>query len=138
MLNLIGKAEFKKEMYKILRFSWVVSAASVVLPILASAAVSGPPSGLPDSPANTIGGVFKLVCGILNWIFYGLVVLTIFFVLMAAFKYLMANGDAEKVKESNQELLYAAAAIVVGILARVIPSIAASLIGVPPADIGGC
>lgn len=117
-------------MNKILKASWIATAASVVLPLLASAQT------LPPPPATSITGVFALVCTIFGYLFYVLVLATIFFVIMAAFKYLTAAGDPEKVKAANQQLLFAAVAIVVGILARVLPGIAASLIGVT--GIGAC
>jgi len=119
-------------MNKILKLSWVTTVASVVLPLLASA--QGP--GLPSAPANTIGGVFNLICTIFGYLFYVLVLATIFFVIMAAFKYLTAAGDPEKVKMASHQLLYAAVAIVVGILARVLPGIAASLVGT--SGVGAC
>jgi hypothetical protein len=117
-------------MNKILKVSWIATAASVVLPLLASA------QSLPPPPATDIGGVWTLICKIFGYLFYALVLATIFFVILAAFKYLTAGGDPEKVKAANQQLLFAAVAIVVGILARVLPGIAASLIGVT--GIGAC
>ncbi|MDO8302682.1 MAG: hypothetical protein Q7T18_05535 [Sedimentisphaerales bacterium] len=72
-----------------------------------------------------------LILSIFDWLFYALIIVTIFFVLMAAFKYLTADGDPGKVSEASKQLLYAAIAIVVGILAVVFPKIVASIIGVP-------
>ena len=111
-------------MIKFSKFSWVAAVASVVLPVLASA------QALPPPPVTNITGVWTIICTIFGYLFYALILATIFFVLLAAFKYLTAGGDAEKIATANKELLYAAVAIVVGILARVLPGIAASLIGV--------
>lgn len=117
-------------MNKFLKVSWIAAAASAVLPVLASA------QSLPPPPATDIGGVWTLVCRIFGYLFYALILATIFFVIMAAFKYLTAAGDPEKVKAANHQLLFAAVAIVVGILARVLPGIAASLVGVT--GVGAC
>jgi hypothetical protein len=117
-------------MNKFLKVSWIATAASAALPVLALAQT------LPPSPAVDIGGVWTLVCRIFGYLFYALVLATIFFVILAAFKYLTASGDPEKVKAASHQLLYAAIAIIVGILARVLPGIAASLVGV--SGVGAC
>ena len=66
---------------------------------------------------------------IINWIFWLLIVLTIIFVLIAAFKYLTAGGDPEKVKSAGSTLLYAAIAVVVALIAKGLPLIVSSFIG---------
>ena len=94
--------------------------ASVIMPLLASAQSLG---------ITTISGVFALGCTIINFLFAILIFLTIFFVILAAFKYLRAGGDEGKVSEASKDLLYAAVAIVVALLAKAVPSIVGSIVG---------
>lgn len=95
-----------------------LGALSLIMPALASAQ-------LPTSAE----GVFALGCTIVNLLFGVLIFLTIFFVVLAAFKYLTAGGDMEKVKAASHQLLFAAIAIVVALLAKALPSIVTSIVG---------
>jgi hypothetical protein len=64
-----------------------------------------------------------------GWAFAFLVVIAILFILWAAFNYLTAQGDPEKVGKANQALLFSAVAIAVAILAKAIPALVGSLLG---------
>ncbi len=109
-----------------------VSILSLGLPLLASAQIPQPPTGnVPPAYTNIqqLTGQAGLICTVINWIFWLLVVLTIIFVLLAAFRYLTAAGDPEKVKGAGNTLLYAAIAIVVALIAKGLPLIVSSFIG---------
>ena len=75
------------------------------------------------SPAGNFGDLLGKVCTLGNYLFTALLVVAIIFVIFAAFKYLTAAGDAEKVKSANHQILYAAIAVGVGIFAKVVPLI---------------
>lgn len=114
---------------------------SLVFPVVVSAVAGGAFGSNPafDQNANYTN-VFDLGCRIINFVFAALIFLTIFFVALAAYKYLTSAGDPDKVSEANKELLYAAVAIVVGLLSRALPSIIGTIVG---ADVyrsffGGC
>lgn len=93
-----------------------------VTPLLVSAQTAPPP------PITSVSGLQAFICTIVvGWLFTFLVILAIIFVLWAAFKYLTAAGDPEKVKSASHSLIYAAVAIVVAILARGVPLIIGSL-----------
>ena len=95
------------------------------LPLLVSAQV------LPNSPATDVTGIKTLLCGVVaGWMFTFLVVLTVIFVLIAAFKYLTAAGDPEKVKSAGNTLVYAAVAIVIALFAKGLPLIIGTFVGV--------
>ena len=64
-----------------------------------------------------------------RWAFYFLIVLAVIFVIVAAFKYLTAAGDPEKVKAAGATLLYAAVAIGVALLAKAVPLVVGSFVG---------
>ena len=110
-------------------------AALVLLPIVASAAVTGP-GGVQGSTAvpnqtsiTSLQDILNSVCTIFGWLFVFLIALAIIFVVVAAFKYLTAGGDPEKVKTAGGVLLYAAIAVGVALLARAIPLIVANFLG---------
>jgi hypothetical protein len=100
-------------------FSGVTAA---VLPILAMA------QSLPSAPFTNVAGFKTFLCTVIvGWLFTFLVVLAVIFVLVAAYKYLTAAGDPEKVKAAGNTLIYAAVAIVVALFARGLPLIVESL-----------
>ena len=104
---------------------------ALAIPLFASAQISQPPVTAPDN-INNIGqitGNAGIFCTAINWIFWLLIVLTIIMVLVAAFKYLTAAGDPEKVKSAGATLLYAVIAVVIALLAKGLPLIVSSFIG---------
>lgn len=84
---------------------------------------------LPQSPINNPGQAVTILCNIAGWIFTFLIVLSIIFVLYAAFTYLTAGGDSEKVGSANQMLIYAVVAIVVAVLAKGVPTLVGGVVG---------
>ena len=99
----------------------------VALPLIAFAQ-----PGLPNSPINNIGdllGGSGVLCTIFKWIFAVLILVAVVFILLAAFKYITAGGDVEKVKTANKQILFAAIAVIIALVARVIPNLALGLIG---------
>jgi Type IV secretion system pilin len=131
-------------MQKIIGFGkrFGLSIATLALPLLASAQdipPAGPatPSNVPQGQITSLQGVLNTVCIVFSWMFYFLIALTVVFILVAAFKYLTAGGDAEKVKGAGSMLLYAAIAVAVALLARALPTIIASFLGAS-GNIGTC
>lgn len=95
-----------------------------LLPIMATAAT------LPTAPITSLTGFENFLCTVVAaWMFTFLIILAVIFVLIAAFKYLTAAGDPEKVKSAGSTLIYAAVAIVVALFARGLPLIIGSLFG---------
>ena len=109
-----------------------VSVAMLALPVLAFAqntpAPPSAPSNVPQSGITSVGAVLNLLCVVFAWAFYFLIVLAVIFVIVAAFKYLTAAGDPEKVKSAGATLLYAAIAIGVALLARAVPLVVGSFL----------
>ena len=68
---------------------------------------------------------------IIRWIYTIFLVVAIIFVLIAAFQYLTASGNKDKVKKATDMLMYAAISIVIAILAFSITKIVGSLVGEP-------
>ncbi len=109
---------------------WAVPAMSLLVPLFAGAQTSpvAPLTGsaIPASNVTTVTGVFNIICSLLGWLFILFIILAVVFVIVAAFKYLTAGGDAEKVGTANHMLIYAVVAVAVALLARAIPVIVAN------------
>lgn len=103
---------------------------SYLTPMLAGA------QSAPPAPITSLSGFQAFICNVIvGWLFTFLIILSIVFVLLAAFKYLTASGDPEKVKAASHQLIYAAVAIIVAIFARGVPLIIASLFNT---TVGNC
>lgn len=61
------------------------------------------------------------ICAIINWAFWLIIVFSIIFTLLAAFKYLTAAGDPERVASAGRTLLYVVVAIIVALIAKGFP-----------------
>ncbi len=110
------------------------SIAMLGLPLLASAQIPSPlpprPSvAVPTTNINSLQSVLDSVCIAFGWFFVFLIALAVIFVVVAAFKYLTAGGDPEKVKGAGSTLLYAAIAVGVALLARAIPLVIGTFLG---------
>ena len=92
-------------------------------------------SGLP-SPITGISQVQSLVCVIIDWLFWGLIVLAIVMFLVSAYKYVTSGGEPERTRSANRTLLYAAIAVVVALLAGGLPLIIGSFFQV--SSVGAC
>lgn len=118
-------------MNKLLKNSLAVGAVAILLvaPMMASAQISDPTDIIGVTEVTDVCGVIDLIKTIANWMLVFLVVLAVIFVIMAAFKYLGAGGDSEKVGAANKQIIYAAVAVAVGLLAKAVPFVVASLLG---------
>jgi Type IV secretion system pilin len=118
-------------MNKVLKFvkEFGIPAVSLLLPLTTFAQLQGPGVSAPVSGISSIGAVQSTLCQVVNWMFYLLIVFAVVMVLVAAFKYLTAAGDPEKVKSASHTLLYAAVAVIVAIIAKAFPSLIGSFIG---------
>ena len=103
---------------------------ALAAPFVALAQLKGPDQGIPVvTQFQTLTGVSQWLCTISDWMFYFLIILAVVFVVIAAYKYLTSSGDPEKVKGANQMLMYAAIAVIVGILAYTFPDLVGSIVG---------
>lgn len=97
-------------------------------------------NGTPPPKANftTLQNVLDASCTVFSWMFYFLVVLAVIFIVIAAYKYLTAAGNPEKVKGATSTLLYAAIAVGVALLARAIPVVVGDFLTGSGNGIGAC
>lgn len=101
----------------------------------------GAPPPLPPTPFNNIDFIINQsgpICTIFRYIFFILILIAVIFILVAAFKYLTSAGDPEKVKGANKQIIFAAVAIIVALIARVIPNIALGIIGGTATSVTSC
>ncbi len=95
----------------------------VCLPFLSQAINPGSIPGAKDlgisqeSPIQGPGGLLNVVAGIVKWVYTLFFVIAVLFILFAAFNYLTAGGQPEKVKSAQDQLLYAAIAIAIALMA---------------------
>ncbi len=85
-----------------------------VLPLLALAQVTP----LPPSPLTTFEDFLSILRYVVNFVFTLLMILAIIFILIAAFNYLTAMGNPEKIKSAQSMLIYAAVAIAIALIAQ--------------------
>lgn len=114
-------------MNKIKRIAYYLSGlAPLTVPMFAQAQFTAPNT----NAFQSLTSFQQFICTtVVNWLFTFVVILAIVFVLIAAFKYLTAAGDPEKVKSASHNLIYAAVAVVVALLARGMPLLIGSLFG---------
>ena len=89
-----------------------------------------PPITAPSQIAN-INQLLNAVnfCAIIDWAFWLIIILAIIFTLVAAFRYLTAAGDPEKVRRAGSTLLYVVVAIIVALIAKGFPLLISSFVG---------
>jgi len=114
----------------------VLSAAGVsLIPFVAKAQQFNVPPPVANN-VNDIVGRGGILCDIFGLLFTLLIVIAVILVLWAAFQYLTAGGAEDKIKKANAQLIYAAVAIGVALLARGVPNIIGSFLG--RSGLGGC
>ncbi len=79
----------------------------------------------------------KILCPIAVAMFYILMALSVIMIIYAGFLYVTGGDNAERVSSAHKTLAYAAAGIIVAILAKSVPSIVASIVGASSVS-GGC
>lgn len=86
--------------------------------LLGSAVLVGAaPPPIPGSPITTVTGVVDVLDNIVRWVYIIFFILAVLFIIFAAFTYLTAGGDEDKVKKAKDQIIYAAVAIIVALLA---------------------
>jgi hypothetical protein len=106
----------------------------VVLPAITFAASGSGITDVIEVPQGARNWRFtnflNVVNTIIDWMFTILLVLSVVFILWAAFKYLTAGGDEEKVGAAHKMLLWAVVAIAVALLSQGVIFIVQELVGV--------
>jgi hypothetical protein len=81
------------------------------------------------SPINNATQIQTLLCTIITWFIWIVILVSVIMVVWAAFTYVTAGDDAEKVATGRKTLTYAAVGIIVALCAAGFPAIVQSLFG---------
>jgi len=105
--------------------------ALVLLPAISLAQVTGNPTGGSGvtSPINSVSGVQDLLNRVLRIMYVIFFIIAAIFIVLAAFQYLTAGGDEEKVGKAKQMLIYAIVAIAVALIATGVSSVVSGVLG---------
>jgi len=104
---------------------------SLLLPMMTFAAEFD----IPGQTGGTTVGIRRfedlvaIIERLTNWVFIILMVLAVLFIILAAFAYLTAGGDEEKVGKAHQRIIYAVVALAVAFLAKGVSFVVAQLLG---------
>ena len=117
-------------------FLMVSVLAVLALPVMAATGVDPTkftetvPAGkeLPSGPTSGTQ-LIALIDVVTNWVFAIFVVLTIIFVLLAAFQFVTAGGDAAKVGEARQKLIWASVGVIVALASKGLVPVIRNIIG---------
>lgn len=118
-------------MKKLLTTASLFAVSSMLFAPLAVLAVDitlEPPPTPEGTGPSTVDEGISILNQILTWISIIFWIVAVIFILYAAFLYLTAAGDAEKVKKASSQLLYAVIAIAVALMATIIPSFVANVL----------
>ena len=107
----------------------VVAGGTLLVPVLAFAletvvlpSINQIPPASTDSTITSANNVITVLIQILGYVQALFWIAAVFFGLYAAFLYLTARGDAEKISRANHMLIYVVIAVVVAVVAYSIPT----------------
>lgn len=86
---------------------------------------------LPSNAPRTFEGFIGIFNTLINWFFTILLIVAIIYILLAAYNYLTAAGDDDKVKKAHKMLIYAVVGIAVALLAQGVRFVVAQLVRTP-------
>jgi hypothetical protein len=113
--------------------SVVFSVSLIALLAVTSLAFAQPQVNIPGtdtaSDITSANELLNVVKSIIGWVYAIFFVLAVLFILMAAFTYLGAAGDETKLAKAKNQIIYAAVAVVVALLAVGFSQIVGSIIG---------
>lgn len=84
----------------------------------------------PTTVIDSAQKVEDLVCTAMLWMFWGLLVLSVIMFMVGGYMYATAAGDTEKVSKANKTLFYAAIGVVIALVAKGVPLLIGSFLGV--------
>lgn len=70
-----------------------------------------------DSPVKSVNDVIKILNNVVKWTYTIFFITAVLFILIAAYKFLFAQDDPEKIKSAKNQIIYAIIAIIVALLA---------------------
>ena len=101
--------------------SLLVLALMIALPVMAY-------QGLPDPGVETVDQLIEKVYRVMDVVFAILIIFAVGFIIYAAFTYITAKGEADKVTQANKMIIYAAVGVLIAIFAKAIPTVVANIL----------
>ena len=106
-------------------FVAVVLSSFIVFPLLALAQEPQ----LPPVQDLDIQTVFEILQRFVTWMFTGLLIVAVVFIIVGAFKYLTSQGDPGGTQEATRMIIYAGVAVAAALLSIGILSLVGELVG---------
>ncbi len=85
-----------------------------------------PLKGLPKDAA----GVMQVLGNITNWLFTGILIISVIMIIVAAYKYLFSGGSEEATSAARKTIVYAVIALAVAMLAKGVAPLVKTLLSV--------
>ncbi|MDP3794479.1 MAG: hypothetical protein Q8R13_00935 [bacterium] len=104
---------------------------ALLTPLAAVNALGQAPLHPPHDTFSNVDDVFSFMLTVANWIFSVLLVFGVIWLLVGAFKYLTASGDAEARTEARDHIIHALIAIAIGVLSLTAVNIVSDYFGGP-------
>ena len=79
--------------------------------------------------AQAICCVFDTLYIVTDWVFWAVMLLVMLFIILGAFFIITAGGNDEKVGKGKKFIIFAVVGAIVGMMARIIPGLVASMMG---------
>ncbi len=70
-----------------------------------------------------------IIQDLVDWVFGFLLIVAVLFLLFAAFTYITASGEPEKIKKANQSIMWALIGVAVGLLSKGLVIFVGTLLG---------
>lgn len=69
-----------------------------------------------DSPIDSTDDIFRVLSDVVQYIYTIFFIVAVIFILFAAFSFLMAKGDPEKINSARNQILWACVAIAIALV----------------------
>lgn len=118
--------------------SFLLTASLLVFPLLSFAVPTGTVKSIMPSANSSVGNQMQVsmtdgsivdtVSLVANYVVGALLLLAVFYVLLAAYNYMTSGGEADKIKKGRDYIMYAGIGVVIALLAKGIVSLVLSAV----------
>lgn len=98
--------------------------------IITALAITAPSLALAERLPEDINDVVKVFENITNWLFTGLLLISVAMLVFAGYKYALSGGSEENTTGAKNMIVYAVIGLAVAMLAKGVPSLVKSIISV--------
>jgi hypothetical protein len=82
-----------------------------------------------SNPQCGVCCLMNTIYNVTNWLFIFMIAIAVIFIIIGGFTFLTSAGDAEKTQKGRNYIMYAAIGIVIGLLAKAVPSLVRMIVG---------